>query len=421
MDNLTDNYDEEPGALCLETRLALAEKGDTADLSEEMRAHLESCPCCRTFCEQTEKMTAELAALAVPTLTKDGIGLADSVMNEVRARAIFGKKPAATGKKIFRHAGLAAAGFIVLLMAAPILSGVLNPNRSDTAQLNDSESIKPRSVSFGSSDELPESAPHDAAIAPDSLTTADQENADLRLNISLAECDAVSPAVSEDALDESKMTAGTEADKTPAADDTARDGNAYFTTAAPPPPSNGLPAPSDNSKQDTGVSTDNEPAAGMGTYYFSNAYSVQNTENENGLFSITQTPQQRRPLLTNKASAANELTMPSDDDTDADIPLAVTGRENEESAVNEQIAALSATSEDVPISLAADAAAVFFSGAYTPNEETATITGADEHGATVVFPLEENTRIEVVLTVTDTLWQVAADENGNPMIYYIAE
>ena len=91
-------------------------------LDGEQTRHLESCDACRTYREQLKRMRTDLAALQVPTLTdKDGTGVADAVMEEIRRQALFGRSPGALRKKLFRHAGLAAACFIVLVMAAPVV------------------------------------------------------------------------------------------------------------------------------------------------------------------------------------------------------------------------------------------------------------------------------------------------------------
>lgn len=91
-------------------------------LDGEQTRHLESCDACRTYREQLKRMRSDLAALQVSTLTdKDGTGVADAVMEEIRRQALFGRSPGALRKKLFRHAGLAAACFIVLVMAAPVV------------------------------------------------------------------------------------------------------------------------------------------------------------------------------------------------------------------------------------------------------------------------------------------------------------
>ncbi|MGN1120750.1 MAG: hypothetical protein ACI4RV_00200 [Eubacteriales bacterium] len=91
-------------------------------LDGEQTRHLENCDACRTYREQLKRMRSDLAALQVSTLTdKDGTGVADAVMEEIRRQALFGRSPGALRKKLFRHAGLAAACFIVLVMAAPVV------------------------------------------------------------------------------------------------------------------------------------------------------------------------------------------------------------------------------------------------------------------------------------------------------------
>ena len=97
-------------------------------LDGEQTRHLESCDACRTYREQLKRMRTDLAALQVSTLTdKDGTGIADAVMEEIRRQALFGRSPGALRRKLFRHAGLAAACFIVLVMAAPVVFNMWQP------------------------------------------------------------------------------------------------------------------------------------------------------------------------------------------------------------------------------------------------------------------------------------------------------
>lgn len=129
MDNPINRAADEsacPDALCDAVRLALS---DGAVLDGEQAKHLESCAACRAFRKQTQTMLTDLAGLAVPPLTKNGVGVADAVMDEIRRQAIFGRSPR-PGRRFFRHAGLVAACVTVLVMSFPVIFNVLIPAQS---------------------------------------------------------------------------------------------------------------------------------------------------------------------------------------------------------------------------------------------------------------------------------------------------
>ncbi len=109
------------------------------ELTDEMKSHIDSCEECRTFRKQYEIMSGDLKELSVPLLEKDGVTVADSVMDEVEKRQIFAAGPK-SGKFISRHFGLIAACIIVAVMAMPVLSRLMSA-KNDSAAITSDESV----------------------------------------------------------------------------------------------------------------------------------------------------------------------------------------------------------------------------------------------------------------------------------------
>ena len=110
-------FEADEGNLCESTRLALA---DEKPLDRAQEAHLKKCAFCQKFQNETEILKKDLAALDMDPLVKNGVSLADAVMEEVGKQAAFRVKPSASPKhRLFRHAGLAAACLVVFVLAAP--------------------------------------------------------------------------------------------------------------------------------------------------------------------------------------------------------------------------------------------------------------------------------------------------------------
>lgn len=193
--------------LCESTRLALA---DEKELTDAQKAHLKECDFCRSFQNETEILKHDLASLDVAPLAKNGVGLADSVMEEIGKQAIFGRTPAASSARprFFRHAGLAAACLVVFVLAAPTAFNLMHTkNAEDTALINETA---PRSQAFflaGSAVNDPsESADEESALKSknEACTPADNsdQSADSASDV-LYSADAL-PFDSADALTENK-------------------------------------------------------------------------------------------------------------------------------------------------------------------------------------------------------------------------
>ncbi len=192
--------------LCESTRLALA---DEKELTDTQKAHLKECDFCRCFQNETEILKHDLASLDVAPLAKNGVGLADSVMEEIGKQAIFGRTPAASSARprFFRHAGLAAACLVVFVLAAPTAFNLMHTkNAEDTALINETA---PHSQAFflaGSAVNDPESADEESAQKSknESFVPADDSNqsTDSASDV-LYSADAL-PFDSADALTENK-------------------------------------------------------------------------------------------------------------------------------------------------------------------------------------------------------------------------
>lgn len=103
------------------------------EMTEEMREHMENCEECRAYFEQTEKMAAELSAMNVASLTKNGMSVADSVMSEIKKQAIFTMEKPIKKAAFVRHAGLIAACLVLVVMAIPVIKGMYGAKSEDAA------------------------------------------------------------------------------------------------------------------------------------------------------------------------------------------------------------------------------------------------------------------------------------------------
>ena len=172
--------------ICHLTRVAISETENEDDLQPEILRHLEECEKCRSFREQNQKMLDALSQLSPGFLSKNGIGLADSVMEEVRKRKAFAPSSSSLNRRMFRHVGLAAACIVLLVASSPILLRMLEPfekNSSDNRlnfsgspmSYNDS-AMTEDSVDFNYSD-VEESEVVDGAAGSSSGELFDSSNA----------------------------------------------------------------------------------------------------------------------------------------------------------------------------------------------------------------------------------------------------
>ena len=126
---MSDNIPDEIVFVCDRVRFA---KLFGEEFDEQMKKHLSECVECRTFFEQNALMEKELGALGVDTFTKNGMTVADSVMEEVKRQEMFTKgKPAKVSNGVFRHFGLVAACIVLAVMVLPVMDNVFGTKKQD--------------------------------------------------------------------------------------------------------------------------------------------------------------------------------------------------------------------------------------------------------------------------------------------------
>lgn len=172
--------------ICHLTRVAISETENEDDLQPEILRHLDECEKCRSFREQNKKMLDALSQLSPGFLSKNGIGLADSVMEEVRKRKAFAPSSSSLNRRMFRHVGLAAACIVLLVASAPILLKMLEPfektspsdamNSSSAPMSYNDSTMTDDSVDFNYSD-VEESEVVDGAAGSSSGELFDSSNA----------------------------------------------------------------------------------------------------------------------------------------------------------------------------------------------------------------------------------------------------
>lgn len=138
---------EQNNELCEQSRLAIS-SGEP--LTDAQKKHIESCPECRTFQAEFEKLTSDLASLSVPGIS-DG-QITDAVMSKIRSE----KKLRFPKFKIQNHIGTAAALLIVIALFA---------TSRGTQTLNAVSGSKSAEQSIETTDSVPEMA---ISNAPDS-------------------------------------------------------------------------------------------------------------------------------------------------------------------------------------------------------------------------------------------------------------
>ncbi len=155
--------------LCEAVRFAL---GTDEPLTDEQQKHCETCASCRAYAERTAQMKDDLAALVFPLPQKNGKGIADAVMDEIRVQNAFSAGKSGFAGRRFRHAGLVAAAVVVTCMAIPVVVQRLHAPREEaladsaagiTESITADEETElyamPEEVSGTASAEMPEEEP----------------------------------------------------------------------------------------------------------------------------------------------------------------------------------------------------------------------------------------------------------------------
>ncbi len=403
--------------LCESTRLALA---DEKELTDTQKAHLKECDFCRCFQNETEILKHDLASLDVAPLAKNGVGLADSVMEEIGKQAIFGRTPAASSARprFFRHAGLAAACLVVFVLAAPTAFNLMHTKNAEDAVLNN------------------ETAPHSQAFflagsaVNDPYESADEESAQKSKNESCVSADDSNQ--STDSASSQKKTALSDtvtgesygnAENEEIANGDAAIANTYNVSfslrsnsangaeqssdticALPPSPDNAAAndisdtadsatantydssedflddriAPPDNSN-DSGNANDAKHSGGAAVGGGGSSSSSSGTR-EAGM-----TEENQGADEVDRANASNEYT------------------------------------NSVPdfIRTACQAANARFGSHYAIDSENAVYTRLSESSLYVDIPVSDGVHLQVFMTLEDGIWKITTDTDGNEQIFEV--
>ncbi len=174
---LPPNISEEE-LLCEQTRFALFEN---KSLTDEQKKHFENCAFCRSYQAETQQLADSLKDLGEAITVRDGVGLADSVMNEIDVQSsLFGHASFARRPAVFRHAGLAAACVILVVMAAPTILGLFDAGKGNDHAISmyasDASDMSDMAVENGSAEEeLDGSATLEKAVPENEADYADED------------------------------------------------------------------------------------------------------------------------------------------------------------------------------------------------------------------------------------------------------
>lgn len=429
--------------LCESTRLALA---DEKELTDAQKAHLKECDFCRCFQNETEILKHDLASLDVAPLAKNGVGLADSVMEEIGKQAIFGRTPAASSARprFFRHAGLAAACLVVFVLAAPTAFNLMHTKNAEDAVLNN------------------ETAPHSHAFflagsaVNDPSESADEESAQKSKNESCVSADDSNQSTdSADALPFDSADALTE-NKTITVFDDHDSTSSQKKTAL-----------SDTVTGESYSNAENEEIAN-GDAAIANTYNVSfslRSNSANGAEQSSDTICALPPSPDN--AAANDISDTADSATAntydssedfLDNRIAPPDNSNDSGNANDakhsggaavgggggsssssgtreagmteenqgadEVDRANASNEytnSVPdfIRTACQAANARFGSHYAIDSENAVYTRLSENSLYVDIPVSDGVHLQVFMTLEDGIWKITTDTDGNEQIFEV--
>ena len=458
MKNSTGGMINEPGAdscfghsdeLCESTRLALA---DERELTDAQKAHLKTCDFCRNLQNETEIMKQALKELDVEPLVKGGVGLADSVMDEIGKQAIFGRT-LSVKPKIFRHAGLAAACLMVLVLAAPTALNFMHagkippPNESALPKASFFAGNASNSKAVADEDE---NAGDDAFLTDKTAENGNTEDSDASCTADMNDLETNSAA---DSIDENKSIlyfadAGTSehaefqksaepSDSTSAdvqtsdvsvnSDILSGSGGLFSLRTS----GGGSSASSGTDALSNASDSASEPAGGANETSFQmpagNADSTIDESASNAL------------APSNDALISNEETGFDDSDRDASSVYEVeNGDANNalpENSAAENGDANSAVREEIRkengwqsneisvlsfVKTACDAANARFGSRYTVDVNKATYSRLSENSLYVDIPLDQSdAHIQVFMVLENSEWKIATDADGNEQIFEV--
>lgn len=403
--------------LCESTRLALA---DEKELTDAQKTHLKECDFCRCFQNETEILKHDLASLDVAPLAKNGVGLADSVMEEIGKQAIFGRTPAASSARprFFRHAGLAAACLVVFVLAAPTAFNLMHTKNAEDAVLNN------------------ETAPHSqtfflaGSAVNDPYESADEESAQKSKNESCVSADDSNQ--STDSASSQKKTALSDtvtgesygnAENEEIANGDAAIANTYNVSfslrsnsangaeqssdticALPPSPDNAAA----NDISDTADS------ATANTYdssedFLDDRIAPPDNSNDSG--------------NANDAKHSGSAAVGGGGSSSSSSGTREAGMTEENQSADEvdRSNASNEYTNSVPdfIRTACQAANARFGSHYAIDSENAVYTRLSENSLYVDIPVSDGVHLQVFMTLEDGIWKISTDTDGNEQIFEV--
>ena len=441
--------------LCESTRLALA---DEKPLNRAQEAHLKTCEFCRRFQNETEILKKDLAALDIDPLIKNGVSLADAVMEEVEKQAAFRIKSSASPKhRLFRHAGLAAACLVVFVLAAPTVFNTICaqkkfdtlPNEAALPQTMfsagnaDKAADDKVSSELAASDEnayLTDKGANDKAFSDAADTVFPDESTEEETKVPLL---TVQFAGTND-ISEKQNSSDSQSGGTNAAVSSSNDNLTTESTNNVSGPFLMLKPSSENAPPAVGGDTTNE--------YVSDRYSAENsaensTNNDNsaanGVDGVL--PPNNQITAENSAAdtASEEVPDPSSALTGSGgggggnsggggekkfSPSSVHAPETDDTSnsfdtgESDNLDDRSTVSALSLVETAYEAAVARFGTRYAISTDNASVTTLSENRLYVDFSVEATAvHLQVFMTFTDGEWRISSDADGNVQIFEVTE
>ena len=441
--------------LCESTRLALA---DEKPLNRAQEAHLKTCEFCRRFQNETEILKKDLAALDIDPLIKNGVSLADAVMEEVEKQAAFRIKSSTSPKhRLFRHAGLAAACLVVFVLAAPTVFNTICaqkkfdtlPNEAALPQTMfsagnaDKAADDTVSSELAASDEnayLTDKGANDKAFSDAADTVFPDESTEAETKVPLL---TVQFAGTND-ISEKQNSSDSQSGGTNAAVSSRNDNLTTESTNNVSGPFLMLKPSSENAPPAVGGDTTNE--------YVSDRYSAENsaensTNNDNsaanGVDGVL--PPNNQITAENSAAdtASEEVPDPSSALTGSGgggggnsggggekkfSPSSVHAPETDDTSnsfdtgESDNLDDRSTVSALSLVETAYEAAVARFGTRYAISTDNASVTTLSENRLYVDFSVEATAvHLQVFMTFTDGEWRISSDADGNVQIFEVTE
>ena len=450
--------------LCESTRLALA---DEKPLNRAQEAHLKTCEFCRRFQNETEILKKDLAALDIDPLIKNGVSLADAVMEEVEKQAAFRIKSSTSPKhRLFRHAGLAAACLVVFVLAAPTVFNTICaqkkfdtlPNEAALPQTMFSAGNADKAVDdkvsseLAASDEnayLTDKGANDKAFSDAADTVFPDESTEAETKVPLLTVQfAGTNDISEKQNSSDSQSGGTNAAVSSSNDnrtiESTNDGLSTESTNNVSAPFLMLKPSSENATSAVGGDTTNE--------YVSDRYSAENsaensTNNDNstanGVDGVL--PPNNQITAENSAAdtASEEVPDPSSALTGSGgggggnsggggenkfSPSSVHAPETDDTSnsfdtgESDNLDDRSTVSALSLVETAYEAAVAHFGTRYAISTDNASVTTLSENRLYVDFSVEATAvHLQVFMTFTDGEWRISSDADGNVQIFEVTE